>query len=84
MAGQVAIACGLACLPLQVGKLEFDFLDDVGDARQVHLRGVELEFGFVATRMQACNAGRFLEDRAARNRLGVDQLSDLSLAHEGR
>ena len=47
------------------------------------LRRLELELGFVPARMKAGDAGRFFEDQPARLRLGIDDLADLALPHEG-
>ena len=82
VAGEIAVARGLARLALQVGELDFDFLNDVADAREVLLRGVELEFRLVAARVQARNAGGFFKNGAARDGLGIDELANLSLLHQ--
>ena len=38
----------------------------------------------MAARMQAGDAGRFFEDQPPRLRLGIDDLGDLALPHQGR
>ncbi len=79
-----AVAHGKAGLALQRFELLLDLGDDVVDALEVLLGGAEPQFGLVAARMKAGNAGSLFEQRPALLRLGGDQLADLALADEGR
>jgi hypothetical protein len=83
-AGQFLVADGLAGLALEALKLGIELADDVVDARQVGLGALQLELRLVAPHMQAGDAGGFLQDAPARLGLGVDDLRDLALAHQGR
>ena len=58
--------------------------DHVFDALEIGFRGLELEFGLVAARVQAGDPRRLFENPASRLRLGIDELADLALAHQGR
>ena len=73
----------LAGLTLQAVQLAFELRGHVIEAGEVLFRGAELQFGLVAAGVQAGDAGGLFEDEAARLRLGVDDLRDLPLAHEG-
>ena len=83
MAGEIAIARGLARLALQAGKLAFDFPDHVFQARQIGFGGAQAQFGLMAALVQPADAGGFFQDGAARQRLLADQKADLALAHKG-
>ena len=69
MAGEIAVARGLARLALEAGKLAFDFADDVFQARQIGFGGAQAQFRLMAALVQAADAGGFLQDGAARQRL---------------
>ncbi len=81
---QRAIADGKPRLPLQRFQLLLDLADDVVDTLEVLFGRLQPEFGLVPPRMQPRNARRLFEQRAARLRLGGDQLADLSLPHQRR
>ena len=83
MAGKIAIARGLARLALQAGELAFHFADDVFQPRKIGFRRLQPQFGFMPALMQAADAGGFLQDGAARQRLLADEKADLALADEG-
>ncbi len=80
---QVAIAGRLAGLLLQRGELALQGHDHVVEAREIGLRGLEAQLGLMAARMQAGDARRLFEQRAAVDRLGVDDRADAALAHQG-
>ena len=80
----VAIPAGLASLPLQCAKLRLELASQIFRARHVGLGGAQLQFCLVAARMQAGDAGGFLQHRAAILRPSRDQRADPSLAdHAG-
>ena len=81
--GQVLEARGLAGLTLQVLDLAFEFADHVVETFEVLLGGAQPELGFVPPRVQARNAGRLFEQRAAGLRLRLDQFADAPLPHHG-
>ena len=83
IAGQAAIADGKPRLSLQRLELLLDLGDDVVDAFEVLLGGLEAQFRLVPARMQTGNAGRLFEQRPALLRLGGDQFADLALPHQG-
>ena len=78
-----AIAHCLARLALERVHLLGELADDVFETRQVLLGGAQAQLRLVATRMQAGNAGGFFEDAAALFGLGLDDLADPALVHEG-
>ena len=53
-----------------------DLLQHVFEAHEVFLRALEPQLGFVAARMQAANAGGFLQEAAAGLRFRRDDLAD--------
>ena len=82
---EVLEAGGLARLALQAVDLRLELADHVVEPLEVLLGGLQPQLGLVAARMQAGDAGGLLEQRAARLRLGLDQLADAALAdHRGR
>src|SRR5690606_4535381 len=81
--GKVLEAGSLAGLTLQAFDLPFEFPDDVVEALQILLGPAQAEFSLVAARMEAGNARRLLQQRAARLRLGLYQLADAALPHHG-
>ena len=82
--GQVLEARRLPRLPLQAFDLAFELADHVVETFEVLLGGAQPELGLVAAGMQAGDAGGFLEQRAARLRLGLDQLADAALPDHRR
>ena len=83
--GQVLEARRLPRLPLQVLDLAFELADHVVEPLEVLLGGAQPELRLVAAAVQAGNAGGLFEQRAARLRLGLDQLADAALPdHRGR
>ena len=70
-------------LALQRAALLLDLEDDVVDARQVLLRGFELELGGAAARLVLGDAGRFFDQRAALGRARRQDLADLALLDDG-
>ena len=66
-------------LALQRAALLLDFEDDVVDARQVLLRGLELELGRAAARLVLRDARRFFDQRAPLGRPRRQDLPDLAL-----
>jgi hypothetical protein len=54
----------LARLLLQARRLRFDFAEHFVQARKIGFGGFEFEIGFVATRVQAGDAGGVFEDAA--------------------
>ena len=63
--------------------LAFELADDVVEAFEVLLGGAQPQFRLMPPRVQARNAGRLFEQRAARLRLRLDQLADAALPHHG-
>ena len=80
---QVLEAGGLAGLALQIVDLAFEFADHVVEALEVLLGGAQPKLRLVAPRVQAGNAGRLFQQRAARLRLRLDQLADAALPDHG-
>ena len=80
-AGDVAVAAGLPRLALQRAKLHLELAAQVLGPRQVGLGGAQLQLRLVPAGVQAGDAGRFLQHRAAILRLGGDQRADPPLAH---
>ena len=82
---QVLEARRLPRLALQAFDLAFELADDVVEPLEVLLGGAQPQFGLVAARVQAGNAGGLFQQRAARLRLGLDQFADAALPdHRGR
>ena len=61
-----------------------ELADHVFGTQEIGLRRFQPQFGLVAPGMQTGNTGGFLEDAAALLRLGLDDLADAALVHEGR
>ena len=80
----IAIAHRLPRLRLERGDLRGKLADDVFDAGEIVLRGLEPQLRLVTARMQAGNAGRFFEHAAALIRPRLDDLADAALMHERR
>ncbi len=81
--GQIAIARGLAGLPLEAGKLAFDFADHVVEPAHIGFGGAQAQLGFMAALMQSADAGGLFQDGAAGERLLADEEPDLALPHKG-
>ena len=79
-----AIADRLAGLLLQSVDLRCELADDVFGAQEIGLCRLQSQLGFMAAGMQAGNAGGFFQDAAALLGLGLDDLADAALMHEGR
>ena len=71
---QAAVTPRLARLTLEAGQLALHLGRHFGEALEVGLRRVELQFSFMAARVEAGDPGGFLKDAAAVLRLGADQL----------
>ena len=84
LAGEVAVARRLARLALQRLELLLDLGDHVVEPGEILLGGAQPQLGLVAAVVQAGDAGRLLEQRAAVLRLGGDQLADAALADHRR
>jgi hypothetical protein len=83
VAGQVAVAAGLAGLAFQALELGLEGGDDVVEAFQIGLGGAQAQLGLVAPGMQAGDAGGLFQQGAPLGRLGVDQRADPALADQG-
>ena len=83
MAADVAVAGRLAGLLLEGLVLDLQGAEHVLEAHQVVLGGAQPQLGLVAPRMEAGDAGRFLEQDAALGRLGGDDVADAALADQG-
>ena len=80
----VLVARGLAALLLEAVDLGVDLAQHVVDAQEIVLGGFEPQLRLVTAGVQPGDAGRVLEDAAARLRLCRDDLADLALADERR
>ena len=78
---EIAIAGRLPRLAFQAVDLGVDLLEHVLQTQEIVFGALEPEFGLVAARMQAGDAGGLFQDQPARLRLGGDDLADLALAH---
>ena len=81
---QVLEARGLPRLALQAFDLAFELADDVVEPLEILLGGAQPELRLVPAGVQAGNAGRLFEQRAARLRLGLDQFADAALPDHRR
>src|SRR6185312_9584277 len=84
MVGEAAIALRLARLFLEAVELRLQRRQHVVEAGEVGVGRLEAELRLVPARMQAGDAGRFLEEAAALDRLGIDDGADAALADERR
>jgi hypothetical protein len=84
LGGDLFVFGCLPGLPFQAVQLGFELGRHIIKARQVLLGRPQLEFRFMAPGMQAGYAGRLFENEAAGLRLGIDDLGNLTLAHQGR
>ena len=73
---QPAVAARPGRLPLERPALLLDLEDDVVDAGQVLLRGLELQLGRPAPRLVLRDAGRLLEELPALRRARAQDLTD--------
>ena len=80
LVGQLAIALGRARLPPQLGGALLLVAEDFGEPGEVGLGRAQLLLGILAPRVKAGDAGRFLEQLAALDRLGGNHRADLALA----
>ena len=81
-ASELAVAVRLARLTLEAVDLGVDLLQHILDADEIVFGALQPKLGFVASRMEAGDAGGFLEDQTARLGLGGNDLADLALAHQ--
>ena len=79
LVAQPLVAARLRRLALQRAALLFDFEDDVVDARQVLLRGFELQLGRAAARLVLRDAGGFFDQLAPIGRPRAEDHADLAL-----
>ncbi len=77
------VARRLPGLAGELGELLRQRLDGIVEAAEILLRRAKLQLGLVAALVEPRDPRRLLEDPAAVLRLGVDQLGDLALPHEG-
>ena len=80
---QFLVALRLAGLPLQRAALLLHFEDDVVDAGEVLLRGIELEFGGAPAGLVLRDARGFFDQRATLGRTRRQDLADLALLDHG-
>ena len=83
LGGDFAVADRLARLLLQAFHLAGELADHVLDAGEVGLGRLQPQLGFMAAGMQAGDAGGVFQHAAALFGLGLDDLADLALVHEG-
>ncbi len=82
VAADVAVAGRLTGLLLEGLVLDLQGAEHVLQAHQVVLGGAQPQLGLVAPRMEAGDAGCFLEQDAALGRLGGDDVADAALADQ--
>ena len=82
--GHGAIADRLARLLLQPVDLGGELADHVLEPQQIGFRRLQPQFRLVPARMQAGDAGGFLQHAAALLGLGLDDLADAALMHQRR
>ena len=68
-----AVALGLGGLALEGAHLPGDFFEDVVDAREVLVGGLEAELGEALFGLEAGDAGGLFDDGAAVERLGAER-----------
>ena len=66
-------------LPLERSALLFDLEHDVVDAREVLLRGIELQLGGAAARLVLRDASSFFDELPPIGRTGTQNHADLAL-----
>ncbi len=84
LAGNIAIAHRLAGLGFQRSDLRGELADDVFDPGQIVLGGLKAELRFVASRVQAGNAGGFFQHAAALVGPRLDDFADAALVDKRR
>ena len=83
LGGDLFVAPRLPGLTLQAFDLRVELAQNVVEALQVALGGLEAQLGLVPATVQTGDAGCILQDASALLGFGVDELADLALAHEG-
>ena len=84
LGGDRAIADRLPRLPFQGVDLGGELANHVFQPLEIVLGGAQPQFGLVAARMQAGNAGRLLQHHAPLGGLCLDDLADPPLMHQRR
>ena len=80
---QQAVTLGLGGLALERVHLARDLVEDVVDAREVDLGGLQAQFGEALLGLEAGDSGGLFEDGAAVHGLGAEDLADALLADDG-
>jgi hypothetical protein len=83
LVAQKAVALGLRGLALERAHLAGDLVEDVVDAGEIDLGGLEAEFGEPLFGLEAGDAGGFFQDCTAIHRLRAEDLADALLADDG-
>ena len=81
LGGDFAVADRLTRLLFQAVDLPCELTDDVLDAGEVCLCGLEAQLGFVAPRVQSCNAGSVFENTTALIGPRLNNLTNFALMH---
>ena len=79
LVAQLLIPSRLGRLTLERSALLFNFEDDVVDAREVQLRGFQLQFGRTAARLVLRDPGRFLDQLTSIGRTRTENQPDFAL-----
>src|SRR3989475_1492232 len=77
------VAARFGSLALERPELLFDFDDDIVDAREIDLGGLELGFRETLFGFELSHAGSFFDDGAALHGLGAENLADAPLLDDG-
>ena len=80
---ECTVTLRLGGLALERVHLTRDFVEDVVDAGEIEAGGFEAKFGEAFFGLEAGDAGGFLEDGAAVQRFGAEELADALLADDG-
>ena len=83
LVAQAGVTAGLGGLPLQRSALLVDFVDDVVEAREVLLRGFELQLGRAAARLVLGDPGGLFDQLAPIGRARAQDHPDLALLDDG-
>ena len=83
LVAETLVPAGLRRLPFQGAPLLLDLEDDVVDAREVLLRGLELQLGRPPARLVFGDAGRFLDQLPPIRRARTQDQPDLALLDDG-
>ena len=83
LVAQAGVAAGLRGLPLQRSALLVDFVDDVVEAREVLLRGFELELGRAAARLVLRDPRGLFDQLPPIGRARAQDHPDLALLDDG-